>query len=251
MFRSGAFLPQKLDVDEGILDRNLRVVNDIEDGDFLFEGEGSKKGTSSSSALGEVQRRPLLPEPELPSVEVTPEPGMCIKTKNLAGTKVFLNLCRVNEIPPAPPMSEARLKTIIEEEDYASDYRVPMSLGAPREEADKSGQPCLACDVAVNSAWFADTVSNSDVFTAFVVHVAMEGLREKYGDDVNLDRQNWTMLKNKKYLGKPQRHRIQQRAKGNRIEVMDDSDSTRIEAKTSKPLIQGMHYFCVSVCVRS
>ncbi len=43
----------------------------------------------------------------------------------------------------------------------------------------------------------------------------MEGLCEKYGDVVNLDRQNWSILKNKKYMGRLQRHRIQRRAIGN------------------------------------
>ena len=51
---------------------------------------------------------------------------------------------------------------------------------------------------------------NSIAFTTFVVNVAMEGLCEKYGDEVNLDRQNWIILKNKKYLGALQRHHIQQ-----------------------------------------
>ncbi len=152
---------------------------------------------------------------------------------------MFLNLCRVNEIPPAPPMSESRLRSVIADDDYDSDYRVPMSLGAPREEQDKSGSPCLACDVAVNSAWFADTVAKSDVFTAFVAHVAMEGLCEKYGDAVNLDRQNWTVLRNKKYLGKPQRHRVQKRAKGNMIEEVPSSSSSGAKSDKQKPMIQG------------
>ena len=51
---------------------------------------------------------------------------------------------------------------------------------------------------------------NSIAFTTFVINVAMEGLCEKYGDEVNLDRQNWVILKNKKYLGTLQRHHIQQ-----------------------------------------
>ena len=51
---------------------------------------------------------------------------------------------------------------------------------------------------------------NSIAFTTFVINVAMEGLCEKYGDKVNLDRQNWIILKNKKYLGTLQRHHIQQ-----------------------------------------
>jgi hypothetical protein len=33
-----------------------------------------------------------------------------------------------------------------------------MSLGAPRQEKDKSGQPCLVADVAVNSVWYSDTM---------------------------------------------------------------------------------------------
>ena len=39
----------------------------------------------------------------------------------------------------------------------------------------------------------------------------MEGLCDKYGDVVNLDKQNWIILKNKKYMGELQRHHIQQR----------------------------------------
>jgi hypothetical protein len=91
-----------------------------------------------------------------------------------------------------------------------------MSLGAPRKETDKSGGPCQSCDVAVNTAWYEDTMENNLTFTTFLVHVAMEGLCEKYGDVANLDRQNWSILKNKKYMGKGQRHHIQQRASGNK-----------------------------------
>ena len=36
---------------------------------------------------------------------------------------------------------------------------------------------------------------NSIAFRTFVINVAMEGLCEKYGDEVNLDRQNWVILK--------------------------------------------------------
>ena len=35
-----------------------------------------------------------------------------------------------------------------------------MSLGAPREEKDKSGGKCLASDVAINSIWYASYLSN-------------------------------------------------------------------------------------------
>ena len=57
---------------------------------------------------------------------------------------------------------------------------------------------------------YEETMVNSIAFTTFVINVAMEGLCEKYGDEANLDRQNWVILKNKKYLGNLQRHHIQQ-----------------------------------------
>ena len=51
------------------------------------------------------------------------DPGMCVKTKNIAGDKVFLNFCKVHAIPPAKPISENALQDIIAHENYNSDYR--------------------------------------------------------------------------------------------------------------------------------
>ena len=48
---------------------------------------------------------------------------MCIKTKNVKDEKVFINLCKIQEIPPAPPLSEDKLKDIIASEDYSADFR--------------------------------------------------------------------------------------------------------------------------------
>ena len=50
-----------------------------------------------------------------------------------------------------------------------------MSLGGPREEKDKSGSSCTACDVAINTVWFEDVMYDSIAFTTFVVNIAMEG----------------------------------------------------------------------------
>jgi len=109
-------------------------------------------------------------------------------------------------------MEEAELTKMIANEDYSNLWRVPMSLGAPRKEKDKSGVECLVAEVAVNSAWFEATMVDSLVFTSFVVTVAMEGLGDKYGEEARLDRQSWTILKNKKFLGeKCPAHRIQVR----------------------------------------
>ena len=168
----GLFQPQSLEIDEGIFDRNLKIIPD------LLQDEGN-----SSSKLRRPEKSLVLPgqpeQGEEKSKVVTPDPGFCVKTKSISGGKVFLNLCRICEIiPPAKPITEEQLQKIIAEEDYSSDYRVPMSLGAPRPDTDKSGGPCLICDVALNSAWFEDTLENSITFTTFVVHIAMEGLCE-------------------------------------------------------------------------
>ena len=179
----GLFQPQTLDVDETIMDKSLRIVDDL-------------------PVAPKIHNAPILPSDRtLPVVQVTPNPGLCVKTKNLDGVKVFINLCKILEIPPPPPLSEEKLQDIIANEDYGTDFRVPMSLGSPRNEKDKSGGACLACDVAINSVWFDDVMFDSITFTTFVVNVAMEGLCEKYGDQVNLDRQKLDDSEEQKVLG--------------------------------------------------
>ena len=62
---SGIFQPQTLEVDERIFDKNLRIVDEINEGNVssqLFE----KSQTSRNS---------LLPEIPLPSISVIPDPG--------------------------------------------------------------------------------------------------------------------------------------------------------------------------------
>jgi len=242
--KTGAFQPQTLDVDETIFDKNLKIIDDNElDDNISGLFPGMTKNENASAAQKYKMQRKLLPQDEYPTVQVTPTPGMCIKTKNVKDEKVFINLCKIQEIPPAPPLSEDKLKDIIASEDYSADFRVPMSLGAPREEKDKSGGKCLASDVAINSIWYEETMANSIAFTTFVINVAMEGLCEKYGDEANLDRQNWVILKNKKYLGTLQRHHIQQRGgtKGSKIEEIAPENSQshnghHIQNTNSNPL---------------
>jgi len=230
---SGLFQPQTLDVDENIFDKNLRIIDGHNESD-------------QTPLFRQLDSRPtLLPEPELPSVTVVPDAGMCVKTKNFEGKKFFINVCKIQAIPPAKPISEENLQLIIASEDYTSDYRIPMSLGAPRTEKDKSGLDCLVSDVAVNAVWYDEVMKDSLTFTTFFIHLAMEGLCEKYGDNLcNLDRQNWSILRNKRYMGKLQRHTIQQRASASKIEEVTDDASrittplTQIEGGAKKSIVR-------------
>ena len=202
---SGNFQPAKLDIDPSILDSNLVVV-DKEDDPFSQLFPSKPKTTNPLQSL--------LPEDEYQSTTVIPKPGLCVKTKNAAGNKFFINLCKLSQIPAPPPIEEAELAKLIEDEDYTSLWRVPMSLGTPRKEVDKSGGECFAAEVAINTSWFEKTMVDSELFTSFVITIAIEGLGDKYGEEARLDRDKWTVLKNKKYLGdinKCPPHKIQLR----------------------------------------
>ena len=73
-----------------------------------------------------------------------------------------------------------------------------MSLAASRQEKeDKSGTECSVAEVA----WFYGTMVDSLVFTSFALTTVMEGLGDKYGEEASLDRQIWTLQKNKSFLG--------------------------------------------------
>ena len=72
---SGIFQPQTLDVDENIFDKNLRIIDDGLDQSEL----------SAVPSIRPHHQPTLLPEPELPSITVVPDSGMCVKTKNFEG----------------------------------------------------------------------------------------------------------------------------------------------------------------------
>ena len=202
---SGNFQPAKLDVDSSILDSGLKIVDDPEDQISQLFPSSQRKNNPINTLLS-------AGEADYQTATVVPKPGICVKTKNAAGTKFFINLCKLAEIPAPPPIEESELSRLIESEDYSNLWRVPMSLGAPRRETDKSGGECWAAEVAVNSAWFDKTMASSDLFTGFVLTIAMEGLCDKYGEDARLDRDKWTVLKNKKFIGdlaKCPAHRVQ------------------------------------------
>ncbi|XP_038608582.1 PIH1 domain-containing protein 1 isoform X2 [Tachyglossus aculeatus] len=109
------------------------------------------------------------------SKQIRPQPGFCIKTRSPQG-KVFINVCRSPSIPPPADLTEQELLCVIEDDQTA--FRVPMSLGEPHAELDKSGQGCTAYDVAINSDFY-EKLRTNDFFLEFFVTVALEGLSSK------------------------------------------------------------------------
>ncbi|XP_049764864.1 PIH1 domain-containing protein 1-like [Schistocerca cancellata] len=138
---------------------------------------------------------------------VQPLPGMCVKTKTSEGDKVFVNICHTEEIPKPADVTEDELMAIWNS-DEAPSYRLPLSMGEPRDVEDKSGKPAKAFDVAINTEFFKK-VSTNKVFRNFLLLVVMEGLEDKY--KMQIDTVEYTILKNRKAIGTLQKHRIEQR----------------------------------------
>ncbi|XP_057243827.1 PIH1 domain-containing protein 1 isoform X2 [Malurus melanocephalus] len=133
-----------------------------------------------------------------PARSVTPQPGLCVKTR-AGGDKVFVNVCHSPEVPPPPPVSPPGLQRLLQEPPGPDGaFRIPMSLGEPHAELDRGGRGCTAYDVVVNSGFFR-TLQADPLYLEFFLTVAMEGLSEKYG--VELELTGWRVLRNRKFLG--------------------------------------------------
>lgn len=65
---------------------------------------------------------------------------MCVKTResgDSGGGKVFVNVCTSPQVPAPEDLTDRELVAILES-DQPSDFRVPMSVGEPHTEKDKS-----------------------------------------------------------------------------------------------------------------
>jgi len=205
----------RLDIDDSILHRSLKISpNEEEEFQHLL-----------NAALA---GREKAEEP--PFKTVKPKPGFCVKTKNfITSQKVFLNICQTEVIPPPADISNSELTDILES-DEPSSFRIPMSLGEGHDEADKSGHQCTAYDVAINTTFFSKVESNL-LFQTFLITLAMEGLEDKYS--MELDKNGWNVLKNRKCFGSIKFHRIEQRVLS---EAAPNPSTT--EKATKKALIE-------------
>ncbi|XP_031550011.1 PIH1 domain-containing protein 1-like, partial [Actinia tenebrosa] len=158
------------------------------------------------------------------SIEFIPDPGFVLKSKISSEgreKKVFVNICTSKHIPKAKEVTEKELAEILDSEDPMR-YRVPLSLGEPHAEIDKSGNGCTVYDIVIHPS-FLKKVQENSFFQNFFLTVVFQGLEEKYG--LELDR-NWTILKNKKSMGKVQSHFIRNKSKPVIMDMENNSQNT-------------------------
>ncbi|XP_054848535.1 PIH1 domain-containing protein 1 isoform X2 [Eublepharis macularius] len=167
--------------------------------------------------------------PPVESKPIRPLPGFCLKTHTDAGEKVFVNICRSPHIPPPPNLTNEELECLIESEN-ASNFRIPMTLGDPHAEVDKSGHGCTAYDVTINTDFFTKMEGNC-FLKEFFITIVLEGLSEKY--KMSISHAERRILKNRKFMGSISEQNIRTKSKPF-IQEMDVSQTQ--ETTTSKHL---------------
>ncbi|XP_067940872.1 PIH1 domain-containing protein 1-like [Watersipora subatra] len=159
---------------------------------------------------------------------VVPKPRFCVKTRSDGGEKIFLNICTAEHIPAPKDISDNELLKLLNSDD-PSQFRVPMSLGEPHAEVDKSGKGCTAYDIAINPS-FSDKIDKNNLFMGFFMSVIMEGLDNKYS--VKLSRE-WVKLKNKRSMGFLQSQHIRSKSKPFIMEMDSDNAAQKTSASSS------------------
>lgn len=87
------------------------------------------------------------------------------------------------QVPEPRDITEDELLQLLDSDDPFS-FRVPMSLGEPHAEMDKSGNGCIVYDIVV-SPKFLEKMKTSEMFKAFFLSVSMEGIEDKFKTTVD------------------------------------------------------------------
>lgn len=121
--------------------------------------------------------------------------------------KCFINICISDGIPAPEDISPEQLTEILGSET-PSNYKIPMSITELRLTPDKSGNEAIVCDVAIHPQLFGK-VEALVIFRDFLITIIFEALDTKYGIQINRD--TWLILKNRKCMGTLVTHRVQYR----------------------------------------
>lgn len=134
--------------------------------------------------------------------------GICVKAYTLIDNeKCFVNICQSEGIPPPEDISVDQLTEILSSET-PSTYKIPMSITELRKTDDKSGKEATVCDVAINPQFYRKIIGNI-VFRDFLITIIFEAFDNKYNIQINRD--TWVILKNRKFIGTLVKHRVQNR----------------------------------------
>ncbi|XP_055295971.1 PIH1 domain-containing protein 1 [Sitodiplosis mosellana] len=203
-----------LDAETAHLDSKLRIIhNEFED--------------NLNELLGGVKDEAEL-EKTRPYKIIKPDPGFCVKAHRVSNNeKCFINICTSDGIPAPEDISADQLTMILSSET-PSNYKIPMSITELRLTPDKSGKDAVVCDVAIHPQFFRK-VEALVIFRDFLITIIFEALDTKYSIQINRD--TWIILKNRKCIGTLEKHRVQNR------DVQKVYESYQNQTKEHKTLI--------------
>uniref|UniRef100_A0A4W3ILZ8 PIH1 domain-containing protein 1 n=1 Tax=Callorhinchus milii TaxID=7868 RepID=A0A4W3ILZ8_CALMI len=184
----------------------------------LLSAEMSTEDSLYEELLLQTAKEMQSKLPRVPDTrQIRPQPGFCVKSKTAQNEKIFINVCRSEQVPPPPELSEEKLVALLESDD-PSGYKIPMSLGEPHAEIDNNGNGCTAYDIVINSQFY-DDIQDNELFMSFFTTVAFEGLENKY--NVELSRE-WRKMRNRKFMGSVTEQNIRSKTKP-AIQELDSS----------------------------
>lgn len=203
------------------MDHSL-LDNESSKAEGLLEKLLLESGMDTSQSLMGIVDKDTGPEKRtadgVPYVILTPHPGFCVKLKNKSGEKVFINICHSDMVPPTREITDSELLKILESDDLTQ-FRIPMCIGEPRAEVDKSGGGCTAIDVIVHTD-FVKKLQTNELFQTFFLTVSCEGIEEKHKLEL---RRDWLILKNRRCIGKLREQSVRTKSKPLIVDMADSS----------------------------
>ena len=107
---------------------------------------------------------------------IRPNPGFVFKTVDKTSNKIFCNVCSSIQVPEPPKATIAELQNAGED---GPRMRIPISLGAPRQDTDKEGKPCTIYDACFHPEVIARAKIEPEM-KEFVVEMCMQWIEQKH-----------------------------------------------------------------------
>eukprot|EP01038_Epipyxis_sp_PR26KG_P016231 gene16231-22090_t len=167
-------------------------------------------------------------------ITITPNPGFSFKTKRLNkdNMKVFINICEHDEID-----SPGIKKKLNEEGEEIEGMNIPMSVGQPRNDVDKSGVSCIIYDIIVNPTVITESSNDkTGKYKDFICQLGIQSIEQKYKEE--LDKKY--KLPKLKYMGKIENQTIKDRKQIPKIEEISSNTNKTSEKsikQSASPLI--------------
>jgi len=98
---------------------------------------------------------------------------------------------------PTLDLNEEELRSLLASEDSQS-FTIPLLIRPFSPTTDKNGHKALVCDVIINTDFYINKISFSQLYKTFLITVTLETIeKDKYQGII--EKNNWVLLKNKKY----------------------------------------------------